>query len=324
MTTLQCRAALVLSALLTLARGAQAAESYEPLTDYYGAKGRGIRAEWEVPRLEVAEGRDMPVTLVVTGATNPTEVRKPDLKALAAFAPFAVTNVPDPPRAATDKAVRFNYKLRPQSRNVTQVPALKFYYFNPAAAPDKRFPYTTAYSVPIRVTEPPVPPIIPLSEPDYLFEAARGPGVLRGPFEPCRWAWGAAALFGPLVAAGWFLVWRRIFPDARRLAQMRRSRAARRALDAIRKSGRAADPPAAVAGALLAYLRARFPLPESAVTPSEVAAALVESQVPSEAAERVADVFRGCDRARFAPPGDRGVALAADAEAAVVRLEDLA
>lgn len=316
--------AFVLFALLTLALASQAAEPHEPLTGYYGAKGRGIRVSWEVPQPDVVEGRDMPVTLVVTGATNPTEVRKPDLKALAAFDVFTVTNVPDPPRTAGDKAVRFNYKLRPLSRNVTRVPGLDYYYFNPAAAPDKRFQSTAAYSVPIRVSEPPVPIVTPLTDPDYLFETARGSAVLSGPFEPCRWAWGAAVLFGPLVAVGWFLAWRRIFPDARRLAQMRRSRAARRALDAIRKSGRTADPPATVANALLAYLRARFPLPESAVTPSEVSAALVEARVPPEAAEQVADVFRGCDRARFAPPGDSGLSLATDAEAAVVRLEELA
>jgi hypothetical protein len=163
-----------------------------------------------------------------------------------------------------------------------------------------------------------------MTEPGHLFEIASGPGVRSGPFEPCRWAWGAAALFGPLVATGWFLLWRRIYPDARRLAQLRRSRAARRAVDAIRKSGRAADPPAAIAAALLAYLRARYPLPESAVTPSEVAAALVEARVPFDATEQVADVFRGCDRARFAPPGDSGAALAAEAEAAITRLEELA
>ena len=148
--------------------------------------------------------------------------------------------------------------------------------------------------------------------------------VLRGPFVPCRWAWSAAALFGPLAAGAWFLAWRRIYPDAARAARMRRSRAARRATDAIRKSGRAPDPPAAIAAAVLGYLRTRFPLPESAVTPSEIAAALSEAKVPTDAAEAAADVFRGCDRARFAPPGDSGASLAADAEAAVARLEALA
>jgi len=108
------------------------------------------------------------------------------------------------------------------------------------------------------------------------------------------------------------------------MAHLRRSRAARRATDAIRKSGRAPDPPAVIAAAVLSYLRTRFPLPESAVTPAEIAAALLESRVPAEMAEEVAEVFRDCDRARFAPPGDSGAGLAADAEAAITRLEALA
>ena len=70
--------------------------------------------------------------------------------------------------------------------------------------------------------------------------------------------------------------------------------------------------------------RARFPLPESAVTPSEIGAALAEAKIPLEVAEEVANVFRACDRARFAPSSDDATALAADAHAAVARLEALA
>lgn len=309
---------------LLLAAPARAGEPHEPTADYYGAKGR-CSVRWDVPQSAVEENRELAVALVVTGATNPTEVKKPDLKTLPAFTNFIVTDAPDAPRAPADKVIRFNYALRPRNRSVERLPAVKFHYLNPAAAPGpKRFPSTYAESVPIRVTEPPPKPRVAMTEADHLFGVASGPGVLSGPFVPCRWAWGAAALFGPLVAVAWFLVWRRIFPDAQRLARIRRSRAARRAVDAIRTSGRTPDPPATVATALLAYLRARFPLPESAVTPSEVAAALVEARVPAAVAEQTADVFRGCDRARFAPPNDSGLSLAADAVAAVARLEELA
>jgi hypothetical protein len=297
---------------------------FEPTEDYYDAKGRGIRVKWDVPNASVEEGRDLVATLVITGATNPTEVKKPDLKKLKAFDVFTVVNVTDPPRKSDDKVVRFVYKLRPRNRTVDQVPALKFHYFNPAAAAGKRFPATFADSVPITVAERPLPPPVPMTEADHLFSVTTGSEVLRGPFVPCWWAWGAAALFGPLAALGWFLVWRRLYPNAARLAQMRRSRAARRAADAIRRSGRASDPPATIASAVLGYLRALYPLPESAVTPPEIAAALTEARVPAQAAEQVADVFRACDRARFAPPGDSGPSLAAGAEAAITRLEELA
>ncbi len=298
---------------------------YEPKEHYYKAKGRGIEVKWEVPRPTVEVGRDLTVTLVITKATNPTEIEKPDLKKLPAFDNFTVTNVADPLRKADDKVVRFGYKLRPRNRSVDQIPAIKFHYFNPAAAPGKQqFPATYAESVSITVTEPPAKPPVAMTEADHLFHTAPGPAVLSGPFEPCWWAWGAAGLFGPLVAFGWYLVWLRVYPDARRLAQMRRSRAARRALDAIRRAGRTPDPPAAIAGAVLGYLRTRFPVPESAVTPPEIVAALAESQVPADVAEQTADVFRTCDRARFAPAGEGADSLAGAAESAITRLEELA
>jgi hypothetical protein len=299
---------------------------FQPGTDYYRAKGFAVRVKWEVPERTVQEGRDLAATLVVTGATNPTEVEKPDLAKLPEFAKrFAVTNLPDPPRQPDDKEVQFRYALRPRSRSVAQVPALEFKFQSLAAAPGKNpFRSARAESVPIAVTEPPKPPPVPMPEDGHLFHVATGERVLHAPFMPCGWAWAAAALFGPLAALAWFLAWRRIYPDAARLARLHRSRAARRATDAIRRANRTPDPPAAVAAALLHYLRARFPLPESAVTPSEIAAALAEANVPEEVAGQTAGVFRDCDRARFAPPGDRGLSLADEAHAALTRLEEIA
>ncbi len=299
----------------------------EPTVDYYKAEGRGISVRWEVEPKTVHVSSDLTVTLVVTGAQNPTEIVKPDLRKLKPFDVFKITEVPDPPRNATAKEVRFGYKLAPRDTSVTEVPALKFHYYNQFAAEGKRFPSTRTDAVEIIVTEPPKAErsIVPIEAPEFLFHPATGPDVIgRGPFVPCQWAWLAAVCFGPLVCFGWFLVWRRVFPDAAQLARMRRSRAARRATDAIRKANRMPDPPAAVANAVLGYLRTRFPIPEAAVTPSEIAAALKERNVPDEIAEETGDVFRACDRARFAPACDNGLSLVASAKAAVARLEALA
>jgi hypothetical protein len=304
---------------------------FEPKEHYYKAKGVGITVKWEVPQTTAEEGRDLTATLLVSstkpgGLTNPTEVVRPDLAKLPEFAKrFSVTDVPYPPRTPADRDVRFTYKLRPRNRSVDQVPALEFYYHNTAAPPGKNpFRMTRADSVTVTVTAPPPKPPVPMTEADRLFHIETGPGVLREPFRPDVWAWLAVAAFGPVAALGWFIVWRRVYPDAARLAQLHRSRAARRATDAVRKAGRTLDPPAAIAAAVLGYLRARFPLPEAAVTPSEIAAALVEVKVPTEVAERTANVFRACDRARFAPAGDNEASLAAEAEAAIARLEALA
>ncbi len=328
-TVLACLVLITQYASLITAQGQPA--FFEPTEHYYKAKGRGIAVRWEVEPKAVHVGRDLAVTLVITGAQNPTEIVKPDLGKLKAFDQFVVTAVSDLPRDASAKEVRFAYKLAPRSTDVKQVPTLQFFYSNPVAAPGpKQFPSTRTnrdVDAPLTVLEAPKVerPIVRLEAPESLFRAATGRGVIGSePFVPRRWAWLAAVLFGPLMAFGWFLAWRRVFPDAVQLARMRRSRAARRATDAIRKAHRAPDPVAAVANAVLGYLRARFPLRDAAVTPSEIAADLKELNVPEEIAEQVGDVFRVCDRARFAPSGDNGLSLAAGAEAAVARLESLA
>ena len=303
----------------------------EPTEGYYKAEGRGIGVRWEVEPKTVHVGSDLTATLVITGAQNPTEIVKPDLRKLKPFDAFKITDVAGPPREAKAKEVRFAYKLAPRSVDVKKVPALEFRYFNPAAAPGKtQFPSTRTdreVEALITVIEPPkaVRVVKPLEAPEFLFHPATGPDARgRGPFAPCRWAWLAMAFFGPLAAFAWFLAWRRVYPDAVRLARVRRSRAARRAVALIRKATNTPDPPATVANAVLGYLRTRFPLPESAVTPSEIAAALVELNVPKDVAEQTGDVFRACDRARFAPASDNGLSLAAGAETAVARLEALA
>lgn len=102
---------------------------------------------------------------------------------------------------------------------------------------------------------------------------------------------------------------------------MRRSRAARRAIEGIRRAGRHPDPGAAIAGAVLGYLRARFPLPPAAVTPSEVGAALAELGLPAPECTAVADFFRACDAARFSEGSDSSTSLATAAEPLVTRLE---
>lgn len=285
---------------------------------------------WVAEPREVTVGRDLTATLVVTGATNPAEVVKPDLRKLKEFDAFKVTDAPDPPRDPKAKEVRFAYRLAPRSTDVAEIPPLRFHYHNPDAAPGKQFPLTTTdrdEPAPITVRAAPKTerPVTPVEAPEFAFQIATGPGVLGGgPFVPCHWGWLAAVLLGPLAAGAWYLAWRRVYPDAARLARRRRSRAARRAVALIRRSDRTPDPGGAVAGAALGYLRARFPLPEGAVTPPEVADALRELGVPADACETVADVLRACDRARFAPADDGGPALADDAESLVAKLEAFA
>jgi hypothetical protein len=316
----------LLLVLVTLRAGSAQADFFEPPTDYYRAQGYRVEVRWHVPHPTVAIGSDLLAVLIITGAHNPLDVQKPDLTKLSAFNDFMVTNVEDRPRTARDAEIRFHYKLQPRHNRVQSVPALEFYYRSLAAPPESNpFRLTRAYSVPITVTEPPPPVPIPMTEADHLFHIATGEAILQPPWAPGRWAWGAVALFGPAMAAAWYFIWRWMYPDAARLARQRRSRAARRAVAAIQKAERHAEPAAAIAAALLSYLRSRFLLPDHAVTPAEIHAALQAMAIPAEPAADVATVFRLCDEARFAPRRDSpATRLAAAAQAAILRLEAIA
>ncbi len=298
----------------------------QPTENFYQARGSGVKVAWNLDRTTVPEDEEIVATLIIRGAANPAEIDRPDLKKLEPFeSRFMVTDNRDPTPETNAKEVRFSYRFRPRNRAVKEVPTFQFHYYNPAASAGKQFPLTEARSVPIAVTEPkpkPPPPAIPLAEPEHLFAVATGPRVLESrPFVPSIRTWVAFAFGGPLLAVGWYVAWRRVYPDAARLARMRRTRAARRAIDSIRRSDRAVDPPGAIAAAVLGYLRARFPLPYSAVTPPEIGAALAELGMTDEECDTVADFFRACDAARFAGPDDNDAALASAAEALVVRLE---
>jgi hypothetical protein len=301
---------------------------YEPPEHYYKAQGRSVKVEWKLDRTEVPEGGRLTVTLVIRGATNPQEVVRPDLRKLPEFASrFEIEDMPGRPAAAGAKEVSFDYRLRPRNRSVDGVPTLRFYYHNPSAPPGKQqYPQTTAKGVPIKVTaaatkEQPRQ-VVPLGEPEHLLQIATGPRMLgREPFVPGWSVWLLLVIAGPLVAGGWYVVWRRVYPDAARLARIRRSRAARRAADAIRRAGRTPDPPGTIAAAVLGYLRARFPLPPGAETPPEIGDGLRAAGLPDPEAAAAVAFFRHADEARFGGSSDTELSLAAGAEALLGRLE---
>ena len=199
------RVAVIGAGLLALGATAQAADvtlrfsSAAPPSDFLAkaietfkteVEGAKVGVKWELDRTTVVEGEPLIATLVVTGATNPREVVRPDLRKLKAFDDlFRVEDVAGPPVAANAKSVSFAYKLRPRNRTVDRVPALDFYYLNTAAAPGKNpFRMTQADSVTIAVSEPPPPVATEMTEPEHLFHVTTGPEVLHGPFAPCRWA----------------------------------------------------------------------------------------------------------------------------------------
>jgi hypothetical protein len=299
----------------------------QPTAHFYRVHGSAVKVAWTVEPTTIPEDSELTAMLAISGATNPREVVRPDLKKLPEFqSRFVISDVPSEPQSESGRDVRFVYRLRPRNRTVDQVPMLEFYYFNPtASAGKKQFPLAIARPVPITVTESakPEPPATPLVAPEELFAIARGPQVLQKPsLAEGIASWVVVGLLGPLVAVSWYWAWRRVYPDAARQATMRRSRAARRALEALRRAHRADDPAAAIAAAVLAYLHSRFPFPPGAATPGEIEAALVELNVPGEDCVRIALFFRNCDAARFAPTAEAAASLGAEAEALIHHLEE--
>ena len=320
---------LILVALCTLLARAQEPRFYQPKEHDYNARGTRVTAKWSLDRTTVPEDGHLTATLTITGATNPHEVVRPDLRKLPAFNDrFQIEDVPGKPVPANAKSVSFAYRLRPRARDVNRVPTLPFAYFNPQGGGPNKYRETKADGIDIKVTPAaakaaPPPPAVPLDAPEFLFEINTGPQVLdRGPFAPGSATWALLVALGPLLAGGWYVAWRRLYPDAVRLARIRRSKAARRAVDAIRRAGRSADPAGTIAAAVLGYLRARYPLPPGAETPTELGDALRAAGLPEADAGPAVAFFRDCDEARFAPPADTGLSLADEAEALVARLEE--
>jgi hypothetical protein len=324
----RCRRWIIAALVLALAphiHGQEIPSIGQPTSHFYHAQGNRVRVEWQLDRTTVPEDEEIKATLLITGATNPRDIVPPDLRKLEPFeSRFVIPDSTHPPPAADARKVRFTYRLRPRNRTVDRVPTLAFHYHNPAAPLDRQFPLTTAREVRIVVTGPRLKaeaPPMPLGEPDWLLAYTPRPVSLMRPAFTGEWTWFAIALGGPLAGLAWFIAWRRIYPDGARLARMRRSRAARRATDAIHRASRTPEPPAAIRAAVLSYLRARFPLAPAATTPTEIGVALADQGLEAVEVEAVVEFFRACDAERFDLRSEENESLALDAAALISRLE---
>jgi hypothetical protein len=258
--------------------------------------------------------------------------RRPDLREAPGFAErFHIETLSEPEgRHPDEKTWEFVYRLKPRAATVDAVPSLPFVFYKPGATPAARGAYQTVYAERIPLTVKPAdqspaaagPPAVAV--PESAYEIVEGPAVLRRP--P---AWSipgpvvvALVLAGaPLVCAGWYLAWRRLYPDAARLARQRQSQAARhalRALHALRRQPPDEQAPQAAA-ALAGYLRERVDLAVTEPTPEEAAAPLHAAGCSERLAGEVAQFFRDCDAARFAPDPAPGALPWADAAARLVQ-----
>jgi hypothetical protein len=219
----------------------------------------------------------------------------------------------------------YYYSLKPRGPEVTEVPPLLFVYYKPGVVPAEKGYWTTATrSIPLKVHPRGRATLVdsegrPLRAPESMYHLVEGGAALgRHRFISSLGVWQIAALvlLPPLACLCWYFVWRRFYPDAARLAQIRYSRAAQLALQTLQASA-ASD---TAFRAVESYLRNRLGIVIATPTPDEMFDHLRQCGLSEEVAGKVAEFFRACDAARFAPvPASTN--LAAAAESVILALE---
>ncbi|MCS7270185.1 MAG: hypothetical protein NZ703_03790 [Gemmataceae bacterium] len=293
----------------------------QPTQHYYGAIGVGVRVYWEIDRPAIVEGEPFVLTLVVERVRNPGAVQRPDLRQLEPFA--QCLELVDPqPVAQVDTAaasVRFPYRVRWRRPDLSEIPPLLFYYFNPAAPEGKQYSLTVAASRRVQImarapatTQAAAPlPADPLwwelVDEEAIAQMVALSGRRAGSFEvePVFWLVG---FIGPPLAA-WLIYrwWRWRFPIAARLARLQRTRLARRTVRLLNQAVHDPQPWSAFRAAILAYLQQRWQLPPGLATPDEVMEALRQRQLPKDPLYMLHTLLSQWDQHRFAPhplPGE--------------------
>ncbi len=289
-------------------------------------------------RAEPAEVQaEDPLTYTVRVTASGPVRRPPSRPKLTDFPAFAeafyVEDIGPPEGTKPDENTwEFAYRLKPKSAGAGSVPGFPFVSFKPGVVPAWRG-YQTHYTSPLPLTVRPRVQVKvsetdarPIPAPEATFDLASGPAVLRhndlDRLPDSLWL-GALFALPPLGCVAWYVVWRRLYPDAAKRARQRRSRAAEEALAALRRLGRAEGDERARRTALVVarYLRHRHDLPADLPTPAEAAFHLRRGGLSEEGVTRAADFFRACDAARFAPGSGEPADLAGAAVALILTLE---
>jgi hypothetical protein len=294
------------------------------------ASGR-FRVQGRAVPTTLAVEKPLTLTLRVT-ADGPIYLppRRIDLRELPTVVEAFYIEDPDDggTRQSDPQTWEFVYRLKARSETVREVPGLPFAYYNPDIPfPARRFQVVYTDPIPLTVG-PPEKVLVPVDAPETALHLATGPAVLarERPEElPSMPLLLLAALGPPLVCAVWYLAWKRFYPDAGRLAHRRRSRAARQALHALRRTRRLTPQQrAALAARTIAqYLHQRFDLPAAEPTPAETADHLKRAGCSSGRIEQAAAFLRACDATRFVPAATPAAAdLPVEAARLILALEE--
>jgi hypothetical protein len=282
--------------------------------NFSGAIGSGYRVAMRAVPTQLQAEDPLILTVRITGTGNLEEIHRPDLRRLPRFAGrFHIEDLAGRYLPAT-KTREFDYRLRPRTPAVKEIPPLPFVFFNPKILPPERG-YQTSLAPAIPLSVQPrtevrparVEGTTPASEtPASVNQLVDGPLVLRydRPFALPGGSALAALLVGPPAFGGlWYMVWRRCYPDAVHQSRRRRSRAAQHALKALQRSSKldAAGQAHRAEAVLTGYMRQRLDLLAVEPTPVEVARHLELAGASRALAQDVAHFFAACDAVRFAP-----------------------
>ncbi|HEY2787057.1 MAG TPA: hypothetical protein VGJ05_19000 [Fimbriiglobus sp.] len=286
---------------------------FQPPTDFYGAIGSHVTLTASADTTRVPANKVITLTLVVRGAVNPAEIKRPRLHDLPEFSRrFEIEDGP------TQEPGTFAYRLHPRTADVDRIPRFRFAYYNSAAVEGKQFPVTYTEAIPLRVLLP-VEAAAPKSK-------AAGPAIFREPSAARGWQppAGPGWLLGMsaailAVAAGFVGWWRWQNPDGPRLARIRQTRAVRRVLGGFAAANRPAD----VADAWHDYLIQRYGLTIPSAAPCDVEAALAAAGFDDAKTASAVALVRRCDAARFGDGNDTPASLAASGRLLVYQWEGL-
>jgi len=266
---------------------------------------------------------------------RPDLVNKPEYRRFRER--FRIDNGQERPFPAEGKW-EFDFRLRPKTEQVKEIPSLVILYFRPGfMPPEKGYMATTAPAIPVQVMSR---ARVQLSEiqgqaklnraPDYLYQIITGPDVLRRDKSfvlPSAWLLCFLAPAPPALSVGWYLAWRRRNPTQARMSHLRKSRAGRQALLALKTNGamgESKDEACGVAKVLAGYLQERLDLNAVQPTPADILSHLTNKGVSSNLADRTAGVFRACDLVRFSPSRQQEISsneLCAEAAQLILALE---
>jgi hypothetical protein len=265
-----------------------------------------VQARAEPTTLEA----ETPLTFTLSvRAIRPT--RRPpqrlDLRQLPEFAEqFYIEDPSDEAARPNDSTWEFAYRLKPRRTEVRAIPSLPFVYFNPYLLTASKG-FQVLYTDPISLRVLPHEKVqVPIQASESAFVLTTGPTVLerRTPWTPPQLGSILALLLvPPFGCIAWYLLWRRLYPDAARVASQQRSGAARRAVQALH-SVRRLDPQACAArttAVMAGYLQQRLDLTIAEPTPHEIALLFAQHDFSAALTERATRFFDLCDRARFLP-----------------------